>query len=56
MLYSFKQRGTSKFIGKPQNFFVIRQGEVYRVDTYIKIYQHMDGLMFAGRLKLIDNN
>jgi hypothetical protein len=56
MLYSFKQRGTSRFIGIPQNFYVVRQGEIFRADAYIKIYQHMDGLMFAGRLKLIENN
>lgn len=52
-LYSFKQRGTSNFIGKPQNFVVIRQGSICRADTYIKIYQHMDGLMFAGRMKIV---
>lgn len=55
-LYSFKQRGTSKFIGKPQdNFIVIKQGEIYRTDAYIKIYQHLDGLMFAGRLKILQS-
>lgn len=34
---------------------VIKQGEIFRTDAYVKIYQHLDGLMFAGRLKILQS-
>lgn len=50
IMLDFIRTGSSKKIGRIQKGFVIRKGNICRMDIFVKMTSFMNGLVFAGSM------